>query len=113
MKMLNKLRERNEELIKKYKILGAKYSLSDINVSEDKLEALSDELAESFGANTLLTPKNIVKTNRFDISAPEVSIKISPEHRDLVTTQTIDNVKYLMIRVDGGVEVNGINIKFD
>ena len=42
-----------------------------------------------------------------------MSIKISPEHRDLVTTQTIDNVKYLMIRVDGGVEVNGINIKFD
>ncbi len=29
-----------EELIKKYKILGAKYSLSDINVSEDKLDLI-------------------------------------------------------------------------
>ena len=29
-----------EELIKKYKILGAKYSLSDINVSDDKLDLI-------------------------------------------------------------------------
>lgn len=90
-----------------------KTMLECAGVSEDKLETLSEELAESFGANTLLTPKNIVKTSKFEITAPEVSIKISPEHRDLVTTQTIDNVKYLMIRVDGDALVNGINIKFD
>jgi len=42
-----------------------------------------------------------------------VSIKVDPEHRDLVSTQVINNVKYVMIRVDGGVEVNGINITID
>ncbi len=82
-------------------------------VGEDKLDALSQELDESFGKNVLLTPRNIVKTSRFDITSPEVSVKVSPEHRDLVTTQTIGGVKYLMIRVDGGIEVNGININLN
>ena len=40
----------------------------------------------------------------------QLAMVYSPEHRDLITTQVINDVKYLMIRVTGGVEVNGINI---
>ena len=40
-------------------------------------------------------------------------LKVDPEHRDLITTQVINNVKYVMIRVDGAIEVNGININIE
>ena len=51
--------------------------------------------------------------NKFELSTPDVTVKVDPEHRDLVSTQVINNVKYVMIRVNGNVEVNGINIEID
>ena len=32
---------------------------------------------------------------------------------DLVDTRVIDGVKYVLVRADGGVEVNGIDIKIE
>ena len=40
-------------------------------------------------------------------------LKVDPEHRDIISTQTVNGVKYVMIRVTGGVEVNGININIE
>ena len=81
--------------------------------AEEKLEKLDAAFDESFGENAPLSPKNILSVNKFELETPEVSIKINPEHRDLVSTQVINNVKYVMIRVEGAVEVNGINISID
>ena len=87
--------------------------LSGCGVAEEKLDKLSEAIDESFGANAELSPKNVVPVSKFEVSTPEVTIKIDPEHRDLVTTQVINNVKYVMIKVTGDVEVNGININID
>ncbi len=85
--------------------------LEGCGIAEDKLERLSESFDASFGASAELSPKNIVPVGKFDVVLPEVTIKVDPEHRDLVSTQIINNVKYVMIRVTGGVEVNGINIE--
>lgn len=87
--------------------------LANSGVAEEKLERLDAEFDESFGKNATLRPKNIVKLNKFEMSTPEVSIKVDPEHKDLVTTQVINNVRYVMIKITSGVEVNGINLHFD
>ena len=87
--------------------------LAGCGVAEKKLEKLDTAFDESFGKNAELSPKNILSVNKFEVETPEVSIKINPEHRDLISTEVINNVKYVLIRVDGAVEVNGINISID
>ena len=90
-----------------------KYVLTGCGIGDEKIERLDKSFDENFGKNAELSPKNIVSVKKFEVETPEVSIKVDPEHRDLVSTQVINNVKYVMIRVDGGVEVNGINITID
>lgn len=90
-----------------------KTMLENSGVAEEKIERLDAAFDESFGKNAVLSPKNIIQTKKFELETPEVKIKIDPEHRDLVSTQVIGNVKYVMIRVDGPVEVNGININIE
>ena len=87
--------------------------LDSLGVDEKKIETLSQSFDESFGANAELPPKNLLPTSRFEISTPDVTVKVSPEHRDLVSTQVINNVKYVMIRVEGDVRVNDISINID
>ncbi len=87
--------------------------LRSSGVDEEKVEKLGETMDECFGVNAELAPKNIVKVRQFEVKTPEVTVKVSPEHRDLVTTQTVNGVKYVMIRVDGGVEVNGINVSIE
>lgn len=87
--------------------------LSNCGVAEEKIERLDTAFDESFGTGAALSPKNILSVNKFEVATPEISIKIDPEHRDLVSTQVINNVKYVMIRVTGSTTVNGININID
>ena len=87
--------------------------LEGCGVADEKIERVAEAFDESFGKNAQVAPKNIVASNKFEIETPQVKIKVDPEYSDMVTTQVINNVKYLMIRVDGGVSVNGINIKID
>ena len=43
----------------------------------------------------------------------DVVIKVNPERADLVETRVIDGVKYIMIRADSGVELNGLNVEIN
>jgi hypothetical protein len=87
--------------------------LAGCGIDGEKLEELDRTFDESFGTGAQLTPKNIFSVNKFELETPEVKIKVDPEHRDLISTQVINNVKYVMIRVDGAIEVNGININIE
>ena len=92
---------------------AVKNVLAGCGIAEEKLDQLDESFDESFGKNAELSPKNIVTTKKFELATPEVTVKVDPEHRDLVSTQVIGDVKYLMIRITSGVEVNGINIKIE
>ena len=52
-----------------------------------------------------------MNVNKFEVATPNVTIKVDPEHTDLVSTQIINGVKYILIRANDGVEVNGMNIE--
>lgn len=79
-------------------------------VEEEKVEQFGEKFEEQFGKNAEVAPKSIVDVKKFQVSTPDVSIKVNPERTDLVSTQVINGVRYIMIRANEGVEVNGVNI---
>ena len=46
-----------------------------------------------------------------EVEDPDVTIRVSPERSDLVETRVLGGVKYILIRADEGVELNGVNIQ--
>ena len=79
-------------------------------VDEEHINTFAEKYDSEFGADMQLSPKNIVDIKKFEVSTPDVTIKVNPERKDLVQTKIIDGVKYIMIRADESVEVNGVNI---
>jgi len=86
-------------------------SLKSCGVSQEHLAKFSVAYDEVFGFEAQLHPKNIINSNRFEITTPGVSIQVSPEHSDLIETRVIGGVKYILICADESVEVNGVPIQ--
>lgn len=80
-------------------------------VSDEKIEQFGEKFDDSFGEKARLAPKSIVDTGKLELNTPDVSIKVNPERSDLVSTQVINGVRYIMIRASEGVEVNGVGIE--
>lgn len=92
---------------------SVKTLLSECGVEDEKLEAIGEAMDESFGVNAALSPKTVISTKKFELTMPEVSVKVTPEYKDNVTARIIDGQKYLMIKVTGEVQVNGITLSLD
>ncbi len=85
--------------------------LTSSGVSKEHLEVFEEQFDETFGAETNLSPRNLVNTKQIEISTPDVKILVTPDRSDLLETRVIDGTKYILIRADEGVEVNGVSIK--
>ena len=79
-------------------------------VGEERVEAFEREYQETFGSADI-PPKNLVDRRRFEVTTPDVQIRVSPERSYLVSTRTIDGVPYILIRAEDGVEVNGMLVQ--
>ena len=94
-----------------------KYVIRDMlgfcGVPEESIEQFEEKFDKGFGQNAALSPRNIVETNKFELKTPDVVIKCNPARTDLVETRVIDGVRYVLVRADGGVEVNGIDVKIE
>ena len=94
-----------------------KYTIRDMlefcGVSEEGVSQFEEKFDKGFGQNAALSPRNIVETNKFEVRTPDVVIKVNPARTDLVDTRVIDGVRYVLVRADGGVEVNGINVNIE
>lgn len=84
--------------------------LEDCGVSPEHAEAFSGEYDESFGEDMEISPRNLV-SSKVEVRTPDVTIQVNPERSDLVETRVIQGVKYILIRADEGVEVNGVTIQ--
>ena len=51
-----------------------------------------------------------MSTKQLEVKTPDVTVKVNPDRSDLVKTEVIDGVKYILIRAEDGVEVNGVDI---
>lgn len=87
--------------------------LESCGVSEDKRMQFSAQFDESFGGGAVLNPRNLIDVKKCVLKTPDVSITVNPERPDLVETRTIGGVRYLLIKADEGVELNGIDLAED
>ena len=84
--------------------------LRSADMSDEKIETFKAGFDESFGEKARLNPQNLVETKRLELTGADISIKINPERSELVETRVIDGVKYILIRADEEIEVNGVPI---
>lgn len=87
--------------------------LEDCGVSEKHLDAFNEQFDAAFGEDRPVSPRNIIDNRRFEVKSSNVTIQVKPEARDLVQTRTIDGIRYILIRAEDDVEVNGVSIQFD
>ncbi len=80
--------------------------------SESEIESFDEKYEENFGENTQIHPQNVIDPKQFEVKTPDVTIKVNPERSYMLETKIIEGVKYIMIRAEEGVEVNGVSIKF-
>lgn len=79
-------------------------------VANEKLEEFDRYYDATAGEDTSLYVNNVVNTRTFEVKTPDVVIKVNPERTDLIETQNINGRECLVIALDGGVTVNGINV---
>ena len=87
--------------------------LENCGVDPEKVKSFGEMFDGQFGTNAEIAPKNIVEVKKFELTTPDVTIKVNPDRKELVTTETINGVQYILIRATEGVTVNGINIKIE
>ena len=84
-------------------------ALQTCGVEPEKVEAFRERYNESFGSNEL-SAVNVMDVRQFEVRTPNVVIKVDPAHSDLVETRIINGNRYILIRAEDGVEVNGVNV---
>ena len=84
--------------------------LASCGVPEERVAAFDEKYDAAFGADAEIPPQNIVDVRQFKLRTPDVTIQVNPERGDLVETRVIDGLKYILIRAEEGVEVNGVSI---
>ena len=84
--------------------------LQSCGVPEEKVAAFEEKYDAQFGQDMCLNAVNIVQPKKFEVRTPDVVVQVNPERSDLVETRVIDGQRYILIRAEEGVEVNGVNI---
>lgn len=84
--------------------------LETCGVAPERVQAFEDKYAEQFGRGTNLTAASIVNPKQFEVRTPSVVIHVEPEFSDMIETRMIDGKRYILIRAEENVEVNGVNI---
>ena len=49
--------------------------------------------------------------NGVELKTADVTIKVNPDRSDLVQTRVLNGVKYILVRVEEGVELNGVPVQ--
>ncbi len=111
---LGQLVEEHKALKDPEPLTVSKSTMSDIlkscGINEEKVTEFETQFDQSFGEKATVSPENILNIKQFEVKTPEVSIKLASDMSDLIETRVIDGQKFIMIRADGIVEVNGVEI---
>ena len=83
--------------------------LRGCGLEEEEDNHFEECYTQSFGQETLLSPKNVVE-NKIQVKTPAVTVQVDPQRAELIQTRVIDGVKYILIRADEEVTVNGVHI---
>lgn len=87
--------------------------LEGAGVSEEKQAMFQVKFDEAFGSDAALSPRNLVDSKKLQLKTPDVIIQVAPDRGDLVQTRTLGGVKYILVRAEDGVELNGVDIQIE
>ncbi|MBR5108948.1 MAG: DUF4317 domain-containing protein [Clostridia bacterium] len=111
--VMERLEERRQEKnsdpleITKYDVADV---LKECGVSTAHMEAFNDKYDMEFGRQARIPAANITNPKQFEVKTPSVVIKVNSDRTDLVETRFIDGHRYILIRADEDVEVNGVSV---
>lgn len=86
--------------------------LNECGVAEPQVARFGANYREVFGPNEQLHPANIIDSKHFEVHTADIAVKAAPGRSDLIETRVIGGVKYILIRAEDAVEVNGVEIHF-
>ena len=89
---------------------AVKRVLETCGVEDRHVDAFAARYDAAFGADTDLSPRNLVDTKQLEITTPDVTIRVNPDRSDLVETRVIDGARYILIRAEDEVAVNGVQV---
>ncbi len=85
--------------------------LEDCGVAEERAADFGARCREALGNDGEISPRNLVNLKQVEITTPDVTVRVKAERDDLVETRIIDGTRYILIRVEEGVEVNGVPVR--
>ena len=88
-----------------------KQALAANGVSQEHIQAFERQYDQAFGPDAQLSPRNLVDPKKLELKTADVTIKVNPERGDLVQTRILNGVKYILVRVEEGLEVNGVPVQ--
>lgn len=80
-------------------------------VPEEKVQVFEEKYDEAFGRGVDLNVQSVANPKKLELVTPDVTIRVAPDRADLVETRVIDGIKYILIRADEGVAVNGVDVR--
>lgn len=83
--------------------------LSDSGVAQEAVERLETVFDEAV-RNTPIIAENVANTSKLEIQSPSMKIQIKADMTDMIRTEIIDGVEYLVVPVVSDIEVNGVRI---
>ena len=85
--------------------------LSASGVSSQQLEEFNTCYEEMAGTDASFAAANIASEAKYEVSTPDVEIRVSPDRSDLVEKKIIDGRPCLVIPITDEVHVNGIKVR--
>ena len=113
LEIIEEHKANKEEDIQKVSKQQMKSVLKSCGISEEKIQSFGEKYDSSFGDEAELSPKNIINPKQLQIKTPDVTININPQRGDLIETRIIDGLKYILIKANDEVSINGVNIHID
>lgn len=84
--------------------------LETCGVAPERVQAFEQQYEAQFGRGANLSAAGIVNPKQFQVRTPGVTIHVEPDCSDLIETRMIDGKRYILIRAEENVAVNGVNV---
>ena len=85
--------------------------LRDCGVEEPQVEAFCQSCGRQFGEGAALSLANLIDSKRFQVRTGDATLTLAPDRSYLLETRVIEGRKYLLVPVDGEMEVNGLAVE--
>lgn len=85
--------------------------LENAGVSEPRAASFRVKYEAAFGVDSEMPPQNLLDAAQLEYKTPDVVVKVDPDRRDLIQFREIGGVRYLLIQVDEGIELNGVAVQ--